>query len=284
MQILNDHDPKPLYYQMIAERGNIFSWTYEEQGPSWWKVTIRKNDTAAGETVGEIAAKDLRKAEVFKKFGIDFCCGGKKSLTQVCKEKGIDEAVLTAELDAMKETPQASNDYAQWQPAFLADYIYNQHHKYYYRENPVIKELLSKVVAHHGPQHPALYKIADAYHVLEQELNNHFAKEETVVFPFVKALAEAEQPGKRNLLKQFPSLNEALNLMEADHEEAGAMLVKIRELANDYTVPEDGCNSYRFLYKKLEDLEADLHLHIHLENNILFPAALKLEKELSNRN
>jgi regulator of cell morphogenesis and NO signaling len=95
-QILNDHDPKPLYYQLLGERGNIFTWSYLEQGPQWWKVQIKKNDLANGETVGEIAAKDIRKAEVFKKYGIDFCCGGKKSLKQVCEEKGLDVEIVEA--------------------------------------------------------------------------------------------------------------------------------------------------------------------------------------------
>lgn len=138
-QILNDHDPKPLYYQLLGERGNIFSWEYLEQGPQWWRVQIRKNDLQNGETVGEIAAKDLRKAEVFKKYGIDFCCGGKKSLQQACEEKGLDVEIVEAELEAAPQaTTTSANNYNLWEPDFLADYIYNQHHIYYYNEVPVL--------------------------------------------------------------------------------------------------------------------------------------------------
>ena len=97
-RILNDHDPKPLYYQMIAERGNLFGWQYLQKGPEWWRVQITKHDAVSGETIGQIAAKDIRKTEVFKKYGIDFCCGGKKSVEQVCREKGIDAAKLEAAL------------------------------------------------------------------------------------------------------------------------------------------------------------------------------------------
>ena len=129
-QILNDHDPKPLYYQLLGERGNIFTWSYLEQGPQWWRVQIKKNDAANGDTVGEIAAKDIRKAEVFKKYGIDFCCGGKKSLKQACEEKGLDVEIVEAELENPVQATSSANDYNRWEPDFLADYVYNQHHLY----------------------------------------------------------------------------------------------------------------------------------------------------------
>lgn len=281
-QILNDHDPKPLYYQMIAERGAIFSWTYLEKGPQWWKVQIRKNDTERGETIGQIAAKDLRKAEVFKKHGIDFCCGGKKTLKQVCQEKGVDLAVLEAELDRTGQTSitTTGHEFNRWQPDFLADYIYNQHHIYYYEAEPVITDLLSKVVARHSAQHPELVALQSLYKVLVNELNSHFAKEEKVLFPFIKALMKAKVSGDFEALNSQPSLTEPIQMMEEEHEAAGEILDNIQHLTNNYKLPEGACNSYRFLYKKLKELDEDLHQHIHLENNLLFPKALKLEKEL----
>src|SRR6476620_1490445 len=142
--IINDHDPKPLYYQLLAERGSIFTWEYLEQGPEVWKVHIRKNEVVKGETVGEIAAKDLRKAEVFRKYGIDFCCGGKKSLQQTCAEKGLDLAAVEAELDQAGQSGAPTENYEGWDPAFLADYIYNKHHRYYYDEAPIIADLLNR--------------------------------------------------------------------------------------------------------------------------------------------
>lgn len=278
--IINDHDPKPLYYQFLAERGNIFSWDYLEQGPEIWKVHIKKNDAVTGETVGQIAAKDIRKAEVFKKYGIDFCCGGKKSLKQVCEEKGLSLTTVEAELEGVKQTVQASENYDRWNPDFLADYIFNRHHQYYYDEAPVIGELLEKVVGHHGDRFPELEDVYRLFVTLVQELNSHFAKEEKVLFPFIKALVRAKQSGNADELKNHFSIAGAVQMMEADHDAAGGILAELNGITNNYTAPEGACNSFQFLYKKLEELEDDLHQHIHLENNILFPKALALEKEL----
>jgi regulator of cell morphogenesis and NO signaling len=278
--IINDHDPKPLYYQLLAERGNIFTWNYLEQGPELWKVHIKKNDFAAGETVGQIAAKDIRKAEVFKKYGIDFCCGGKKSLKQVCEEKGLDIAAVESALESLNETAKVSENYDRWNPDFLADYIFNKHHQYYYDEAPIIGELLTKVVDHHGERFPELEEVYRLYVTLVQELNSHFAKEEKVLFPFIKALVQAKQTGNTQQLQKQFSLSGPIQMMEADHDAAGEILAELSEVTNNYTAPEGACNSFQFLYKKLKELEDDLHQHIHLENNILFPKALTLEKEL----
>ncbi|HUC83253.1 MAG TPA: iron-sulfur cluster repair di-iron protein [Flavisolibacter sp.] len=283
-QLLNDHDPKPLYYQLIAERGNVFTWTYLEKGPQHWQVQIQKIDVAKGETVGEIAAKDLRKAEVFKKYGIDFCCGGKKTLQQVCEEKGIDPAVMESELDASQNTAavSAANDFNRWQPDFLSDYIYNQHHIYYYEEMPVIMDLMEKVKSRHGEHFPELATLHNFLLQLTSELDAHFIKEEKIVFPFIKALMQAKRTGDFTALESQPSLTEPVRMMESEHENAGDLLAQIQQLTNDYTPPSGACNSFQFLYKKLKALDEDLHQHIHLENNLLFPKALAVEKSLAS--
>lgn len=278
--IINDHDPKPLYYQLLAERGNIFSWDYLEQGPEVWKVHIKKNDVTNGETVGQIAAKDIRKAEVFRKLGIDFCCGGKKSLKQACAEKGLDLAEVESALTNANEAPKVSENYDRWSPDCLADYIFNKHHQYYYDEAPIIAELLTKVVDHHGERFPELEKVYRLYVTLVQELNSHFAKEEKVLFPFIKTLVQAKQTGNTPQLQTQFSLSGPIQMMEVDHDAAGNILAELSEMTNDYTAPAGACNSFQFLYRKLKDLDEDLHQHIHLENNILFPKALSLEKEL----
>lgn len=282
-QILNDHDPKPLYYQLLAERGKTFSWQYLESGPKWWRVEIGKLDTANGETVGEIAAADIRKAEVFKKYGIDFCCGGKKSLKQACEEAKVDVATVEAELAgaAQKEAKGTNLEFNRWDADFLADYIYNQHHAYYYEEGPIIGDLAHKVANHHGQYVPALQQVYLLYRTLQDELNVHFQKEERVLFPFIKALAKAKRTGDRSDLNTLASIAQPVRVMEMDHDAAGEILTQIRHLTNDYTAPAGSCNSVQLLFYKLANLEADLHQHIHLENNILFPKALKLEKELS---
>ena len=277
LRILNDHDPKPLYYQMIAERGNIFTWQYLEQGPRWWKVLIRKNDEQ--ETVGQIAAKDVRKAEVFKKLGIDFCCGGKKTLEQVCTESGLElSAVENALNEATTQASAPTEQFDSWDPGFLADYIYNRHHKYYYSEGPVINDLLHKVIDRHGAHYPELAKVASLYKTLQAELQEHFLKEEKVLFPFIKALDESKRSG--HAIQQIFPLQQPVQLMESDHEAAGGILAELSKVTNQYTPPANACNSFQFLYQKLKALEDDLHQHIHLENNILFPKALKMEKEI----
>jgi len=280
-RILNDHDPKPLYYQMLAERGNVFTWEYIQNGPQWWEVEIKRNE--AGETIGEIAAKDLRKAEVFKKYGIDFCCGGKKSLKQACEEAKVDVATVETALKAADEvsTQGDSNDYNRWQPDFLADYIYNQHHIYYYDEGPIIADLADKVAARHGHHFTELYEVRELYKELQGELNAHFIKEEKVLFPFIKTIVKAKRTGDFSELNAFPSVKEPVQMMEMEHEAAGEILREIRKITNDYALPEGACNSFGLLYKKLEALEKDLHQHIHLENNILFARALQLEREIN---
>ena len=277
--LINDHDPKPLYYQLMSERGNVFSWQYVEEGPQWWRVQIKKNNVA-GETVGEMAAKDLRKAEVFKKFGIDFCCGGKKTLKQACEEKGLDLVLLEEALNNTTNTAGPAMDFNRWQPDFLVDYIFNQHHQYYYNEAPVISDLLSKVLSRHGNQHPELQEINSLFIQLTGELNVHFLKEEKIVFPFIKALMQGNSTGDLSVLNAHASLKAPIQIMESDHEAAGEVLAEIQKITTNYTPPADACNSFQFLYFKLKELDEDLHQHIHLENNILFPKTLALEKQL----
>ena len=151
LTIYNDHDPKPLYYQLL-ERGNFFSWEYLEEGPERWKVIITKKIAGNNdETVGQIAAKDVRKAEVFKKYEIDFCCGGKKTLREACTEKGLDPAILENELEQAGKIPAAhSLPYNEWRLDFLADYIVNTHHSYVKKMLPAIRTYSCKVANVHG--------------------------------------------------------------------------------------------------------------------------------------
>ena len=272
--IHNDHDPKPLYYQLLGERGNCFSWTYLADGPEVWEVEIRKN-TKANESVGEIAAKDMRKAMVFKKLGIDFCCGGKKSLEDACIEKGLDVVRVKKELqevEANKATgPQL--DFNSFTLSFLADYIVNVHHNYVKENAMGIEDLAKKVAGHHGGAMPFLGEVYDKFDELRCELATHMKKEEQILFPAIKQL---ETGGGLNA--NFPKINDPIYVMERDHDIAGELIGDIHRLTNNYTVPEGACNSIRVLYHKLSEFESDLQQHIHLENNILFPKAMQLEK------
>ncbi len=233
------------------------------------------------ETVGAIVAKDIRKAEVFKKYGIDFCCGGKKSLQEACEAAQVDVAEVNAALQKATTAParQVAN-FNRWEADFLADYIYNQHHLYYYEEAPVLSDLMTKVTQRHSAQHPELLQVQQLFQQLQQELSTHFLKEERVLFPFIKALVKAKRTVDFSELQSLPSINQPVQMMEMDHEAAGELLAALKNATNNFTPPSDSCNSFQLLYKKLQDLEADLHQHVHLENNILFPKALSLEKEL----
>lgn len=278
--IHNDHDPKPLYYQLLGERGNIFNWEYLEQGPEWWKVRIGKNVTGAQqETLGQIAAKDLRKAEVFKKYGLDFCCGGKKTVKQACLDKGIDATKVEYELQQVdKNSGPCPMPYDEWSLDFLADYIVNTHHSYVKKSLPEIRAYAFKVAQVHGGLHTELHAIRHLVEKIFSEFSAHLKKEEEILFPFIKKLvASSSSQGTENP-SQVSSIQSPVAVMETEHEMAGKDLEEIRVLSNNYSLPEDACASYSLLFRMLNEFENDLHVHVHLENNILFPKALALEK------
>lgn len=272
--INNDHDPKPLFYQLLSERGEIFQWTYLEEGPEVWKVRITKNVTGvAGETVGQIAAKDLRKAQVFKKYGIDFCCGGKKTLAEACQDKGLDVHKIQKELsDSPSTITQRPLPFDEWSPDFLADYIVNNHHAYVKKSLPDLLVYSNKVAAVHGGHHPELLSVSTLVQQLAQELTDHLAKEEMILFPFIKAKVRGEF-----YRAPFGSVESPIKMMEQEHDDAGQILAELRYVTNGYVLPDDACASYSLLYRLLEEFESDLHMHIHLENNILFPKAMLMQ-------
>ena len=279
----NDHDPKPLYYQLLGERGNIFTWEYLEQGPKLWRIKISKRTAGEGdETLGEIAAKDLRKAEVFKKYGLDFCCGGKKTVKEACAEKGLDLNQIEQELQNSDKTSFTARPlpYNDWSLDFLADYIVNTHHTYVKKSIPEIRNYAAKVAKVHGDNHPELLRINQLAQEVCEEMSLHMVKEETVVFPYVKELFAARNNGNGKVnFGNLESIVTPINMMEMEHEVVGNNMDEIRKISHNYEVPEDGCASYSFLFKMLDEFENDLHIHVHLENNILFPKALELEKQ-----
>lgn len=283
--IRNDHDPKPLYYQMINERGPVFHWEYLEDGPVWWKVKITKQNRHddRDETVGEILSTDIRKAGVFKKYGIDFCCGGKKKLSEVCVEKGLDQPQIEKELSQVSTHQSTrSHAYNKWEADFLADYIINTHHTFVKETLPELQNYAAKVASVHGANHPELIAIRQNIEALSEELFSHLAKEENILFPYIHALVAAKKGTKPADHSPFGTVNNPIHMMEAEHDAAGKLITDIRALTNNFTLPEDACTSFALLYKLLEEFESDLHTHIHLENNILFPKAVELEKEIGD--
>lgn len=278
--IHNDHDPLPLYYQLLAERGPIFTWEYLQEGPELWKVKIYKKQQAMQTvTIGELVAHDFRTAQIFKKYGIDFCCGGKKTLAEVCERKQIDVGALEAELaDITKvHNDDGAQNFQAWSLDFLCDYIVNNHHNYVKESIPFLSEISQKVARVHGERHKELYNLAVVFARIANELNSHMKKEEMILFPYIKEMVAAQKEGGVLPKSHFGEVANPIHVMETEHESAGEDLSEIRELTNNYQLPADACTSYRILFQKLQEFENDLMRHIHLENNILFPKAKALE-------
>lgn len=286
LTIHNDHDTKPLYYQLLGEHGNIFTWQYLEEGPDLWRIKIQKNIAGEGnETLGELAAKDLRKAEVFKKYGLDFCCGGKKTVKEACAEKGIDVTLVEKDLQHADKLVSSSSQrplpFNDWNLDFLADYIVNTHHSFVKKVMPDLKAYSAKVAKVHGGHHPELIEINNLVQETMKEMEEHTIEEESKLFPYIKKLVSLNGNATA---KDIDHVKDSIDLRVQEHELVGGNLDKIRELSSNYTVPEDGCASYSFLFKSLNEFEEDLHIHVHLENNILFPKAIALEKEIALKN
>jgi regulator of cell morphogenesis and NO signaling len=219
-------------------------------------------------TIGEIVANDFRAASVFREAGIDFCCGGKKSIDATCTEKGINKEELIAKLENLKDVPVTTGyNYNEWDTGFLCDYIVNTHHKYVLSTMPVLVAYTAKIASVHGEHHPELRMVANLFSQINTELLQHLKNEEEVLFPSIKqALSFGTDKARATVLSEISRLS-------AEHEFAGGAMDKINIITSNYKVPDDGCNTYIIAFKLLREFEDDLHIHVHLENNILFPKA-----------
>lgn len=229
--------------------------------------------------VGDIVAEDYRRSGIFKKYGIDFCCGGGQPLDEACARKGVDVDTVVREL-ASAYAPSGNGIRFQpdrWSPDFLADYIENEHHTFVRDNLPVLQAFAQKVARVHGHHGPELIEVAACVQELVGEMTSHMQKEEHVLFPYVRELVAARKENRLPSRAGFGAVANPIRVMEDEHEHAGSLMARIRELTSDFTPPEHACNTYRALFVKLEEFEEDLHRHVHLENNILFPAASALE-------
>ncbi|TXH22714.1 MAG: iron-sulfur cluster repair di-iron protein [Chitinophagaceae bacterium] len=280
--IHNDHDPKPVYYQLLGEYGDVFTWEYLQEGPQWWDIKVTKKGSETSETIGEITAKDWRKAQVFKKYGIDFCCGGKKTVREVCAEKGIDATKVEQELQEVAKLTSNGGytNYDEWNLDFLADYIVNTHHNYVRKNMPEILQYAAKVAKVHGAHHPELDPIYQLTQQINKELSEHMVEEETILFPLSKKIVHAHNAGTKYTPENGEDLASLVDKMEHEHDSVGRAFDEIRRLNDNYAIPADGCASYKLLYKMLADFENDLFTHIHLENNILFPKTIEIAKSI----
>lgn len=231
--------------------------------------------------IGALVAKDYRMASVFKKNNIDFCCNGNRSVDEACRAENIDSETLIRELEAAGTTADATGvDYNTWPLDLLADYIEKKHHRYVESKIQEITPYLEKIVRVHGDRHPELKEVELLFKESAGELSAHMKKEELVLFPFVRKLTEAQKQGS-TISAPFGTVENPIRMMMHEHEGEGERFRKIAELTNDYTPPEDACNTYRVTFALLKEFEEDLHLHIHLENNILFPKSIDTEKILN---
>lgn len=226
----------------------------------------------ARQSVGDLVAEDYRRAAVLKRFDIDFCCGGARLLADVCQERGLDVAEVARaleEADGRGAGPSAR--VTSWAPGFLADYIVHEHHAYVRESLPVLRAFTQKVARVHGARRPELPEIARLVEEVAREMEEHMAEEEALVFPRIKALAAGEAA------EAEPPLRALIDEMEGEHDRAGELMRQIRRLSDGFRPPPDACNTYRAAFAKLEEFEDDLHRHVHLENNVLFPKALEIE-------
>lgn len=227
--------------------------------------------TIAQNTIGEIVTNDFRTASIFKDAGIDFCCGGNKSIADACSEKGIDFTQLMQKLNSVSQSADSNTkNFNEWELPFLCDYIVQTHHKYVLRNLPELVFYTQKIASVHAEHHPELIEVEHLFAQINEELLQHLLKEEEVLFPAIKSTATIPA------LEDKATIISEITRMQGEHELAGGAMDKINVLTHHYMIPGDACNTYRVALKLLEQFEDDLHIHVHLENNILYPKALKL--------
>ena len=229
-------------------------------------------------TVREIVANDFRAAEVFQRHGIDFCCKGNRSIEDACTSRGINLDRVLREVAEATATPGAGGPrFNSWDLKTLVSYICANHHAFVRRALPVLLTHTRKVASVHGETHSELRQVAELFAGVADEMTSHMAKEEHILFPHIVALEEASAVGRTAAPSPFGTVRNPIRMMEHEHESAGDAMARIRTLTSGYAVPEGAYTTYRVCLQELEAFERDLHEHVHLENNILFPRAVELE-------
>lgn len=234
-----------------------------------------------GKTVREIALEMPITTRVFEEFKIDYCCHGNTLFDEACRNVGANPEAVMQKIDSVVEI--LGNEELDWLSdttlCELLDYIQDKHHTYTKQELEQLPQLMEKVASRHGEHYPNLFELKDLLQAVCDDLGPHLIKEEMVLFPYIEEL-------EKNFSKQlmispspFGSVLNPVRMMRMEHEEVGELLMKMRAISNDYTLPEGACPSFTALYHRLSELERDLHQHIHLENNLLFPRAVEMEQK-----
>lgn len=230
-------------------------------------------------TLSEIVSRDFRAAAILDRHGFDYCCGGARSLVEACSQRGISLVDVLSELEALDP---GSRERLEDDPAALVDYIISRHHAYVRTSMPVIQAHLAKVVSAHGANHTELSFIETEFSKVARELSQHMVKEERVLFPYIRALADAVRTDGPPPPDMFGTVQNPIRMMEIEHQEAGEGLAAIHELTRGYQPPDDACGTYRLVLEELDAFERDLHTHVHLEDNVLFPKAVELESKVEH--
>lgn len=231
-------------------------------------------------TIRDIVAEDFRAAAVFERHHIDFCCGGDRPIAEACQEKGIDATALVADLEAATQAAAEVPRFKEWDLDVLASYIVSNHHAYVRRAIDTVGAHTRKVATVHGERHPETVKVAELFEAVAADMAQHMVKEERVLFPYIARLAEAARDGAPRPVAPFGTIQNPIRMMEVEHQSAGDLVASLREVTGGFVPPADGCTTYKVTYRELEEFETDLHRHVHLENNILFPKAIELERAL----
>lgn len=233
--------------------------------------------------VGEIARFNYKTVEVFEKLKIDFCCGGDISLEEACKRQKVNADEVLGSIRKLISTTQTDNDRIHALPLDqLIDHIVKVHHSYVSESIPVLQKYLHKITDVHGTNHPELAVVEDYFNQAAANLLQHMQKEEGILFPTIKEMLLAKVNETEYEGSHCGTVRSPISVMKQEHEAEGDRFEQISAMTNNYTIPADACNTFSYAYQKLQEFEQDLHRHIHLENNILFPEAIQLEKELIN--
>ena len=233
-------------------------------------------------TIGQYVADDFRTAAVFSKYGIDFCCKGNRTIEEACEKKGQDSEIILNEINTVLNTKNDNTiDFKSWPLDLLADYIEKTHHRYVEDKTQVLLPFLDKLCKVHGAAHPELFEINELFKGCAGELAQHMKKEELILFPFVKKMVQATLSHEQIMQPHFGTIENPIAMMMHEHDAEGERFRKIASLTHNYTPPADACNTYKVTFAMLQEFEEDLHKHIHLENNILFPKAVELEQKFT---
>ncbi len=231
-------------------------------------------------TIGQIVADDYRSAAVFDRYGIDFCCNGEQSLEMACEQKQLDVDELRKLLHpTFLGSEQALTDYKSWPLDLLIEYIEKKHHRYAEEKIPVINQYLNEISREHRAQHPELYRINEIFITSSVELTVQMEKEELVLFPYIRKMFKAKYNSETLAMPHFAPISIHVLAMKHNHRIEGKRLRQIEALSHNYTSPEDSSIAYKTTFVLLREFYKDLQIHIHLENNILFPKAAILERE-----